>query len=166
MDFRNEMEQLMNTVKYLKDLVDRREKTWEHYTERENRLHSIAANLTQENRALKEFIKCKQLNLDEVQFDEPTTDISVPPNKEISLLKKIIVKLEKKIRVPKLYNLEWSRRRSRKLKRSPLNLKSLVGIQNTFAISTIQPLRVCVVIIVYKERCEMAPQVQNGRNVQ
>ncbi|CAG9823625.1 unnamed protein product, partial [Phaedon cochleariae] len=89
-----ELEQLVNTVKYLKDLIERREKSWAEKVDRENKLQPHLEHLENENSALRNLIKSR--SNDEGYYAE--TDNFVKNDDCTIQMKKIIIKYEKRIR--------------------------------------------------------------------
>ncbi|CAG9768312.1 unnamed protein product [Ceutorhynchus assimilis] len=112
-----EMEHLMNTVKYLKDLIDRREETWAFNLVRENKLQGQVALLEEENAKLRRAIAKLELNeeipnefledfkleqnLSEERKFEEMQKLVEGLSKELEKLKKIIIKYEKRYRETK-----------------------------------------------------------------
>ncbi|KAL1491268.1 hypothetical protein ABEB36_011888 [Hypothenemus hampei] len=108
-----EMEHLINTVKYLKDLINRREETWEINFEREHKLQGRIAILENENAKIRDMIanKCpeheknevleemrlEQKLLEERKVEEMQKFIE-SITKDMEKLKKIVIKFEKKFR--------------------------------------------------------------------
>lgn len=90
------MDQLVNTIKYLRDLVDRREKSWTSYLERECKLQERLKGLEHENSTLRNILKNRKINVDDLQLEESQND-SIS-NKDVVQLRKIIVKFEKRFR--------------------------------------------------------------------
>lgn len=90
-----EIEQIINTVNYLSGLVSRREKSWMTYVEQTNHFQSQLAILQNENSTLKTLIQTHQMNFGDKQFVEPKPSEC---NMEITQLKKIIIKYEKRFK--------------------------------------------------------------------
>ncbi|XP_060517975.1 uncharacterized protein LOC132696887 isoform X2 [Cylas formicarius] len=97
----SEMERLVNTVKYLKDLVIRQEKTWLTNVEKQNVFQARVDLLTRENSELREMLTRKRVdNIDnqstlgrEILFRNVMDDQF--STKHIETLNKIIVKYER-----------------------------------------------------------------------
>ncbi|KAJ8916745.1 hypothetical protein NQ315_013950 [Exocentrus adspersus] len=90
-----EMDQLVTTVKYLKDLIDRREKSWSSFLDRECKLQLRLKGLENENAALRNILKNRKINVDDLQNVESQSETI---SKDIIQLRKIIVKYEKRFR--------------------------------------------------------------------
>ncbi|XP_023029263.2 uncharacterized protein [Leptinotarsa decemlineata] len=94
-----EVEQLVNTVKYLKDLIDRREKSWAFNADRDNKLQTHIKTLEMENSALRDLIQNRDIYLEDNQNEDGMNQSEMMTIRaEITQLKKIIIKYEKKIR--------------------------------------------------------------------
>ncbi|ENN76287.1 uncharacterized protein LOC109538677 [Dendroctonus ponderosae] len=112
-----EMEHLINTVKYLKDLIDRREETWENNMNRELKLQTHVAVLENENANLRAVISKKGSEvpkevLDDIKLEQKLLEERKAGDmqkfvesitKDLDKLKKIIIKYEKKFREFKEY---------------------------------------------------------------
>lgn len=90
-----EIEQLINTANYLSDLVARREKSWTTYVDRVYQLESQLTILQNENDTLKSVLKTQQVIAEEKPAVDPS---SSEPYNELTQLKKIIIKYEKRFK--------------------------------------------------------------------
>ncbi|XP_028142279.1 uncharacterized protein LOC114336138 isoform X1 [Diabrotica virgifera virgifera] len=89
-----QLEQLLSTLKYLKELIDRREKTWDEMAERDDKLQAQFQHLAHENSSLREILQIRRQSLPaEGSRVEDDNDID-----ELAMYKKIIIKYEKKLR--------------------------------------------------------------------
>ncbi|XP_030751061.1 uncharacterized protein LOC115878656 isoform X2 [Sitophilus oryzae] len=106
-----EIEQLVNTVKYLKDLIVRREESWSINMERENKLQRHIEILKQENESLRKCMD-KEPGADELHNTHMKPDERIIEeekvetmrkcmecmHKDMEKLKKIIVKFDRSFR--------------------------------------------------------------------
>ncbi|KAF7271377.1 hypothetical protein GWI33_015732 [Rhynchophorus ferrugineus] len=87
-----EMEHLINTVKYLKDLIDRREQSWSLNMDREEKLQRHIDILKHENQKLRGVNEDKK---DQNDDNKTVKDNVETMSKDMEKLKKIVVKYEK-----------------------------------------------------------------------
>ncbi|XP_057670980.1 uncharacterized protein LOC130902735 isoform X1 [Diorhabda carinulata] len=85
-----QLEQLLNTIKYLKELIERRESSWSGIAERYEKINEQLQRLENENRTLHDLLQSKD--------DKIPIEIDFEANTDMALYKKIIVKYEKKLR--------------------------------------------------------------------
>ncbi|CAH1983917.1 unnamed protein product [Acanthoscelides obtectus] len=112
-----EMAQMTNTVNYLKDLIERREKSWGLNMERDEKMRTSLALLQDENLTLRKLIQERPASttttnaMEDKPPDEQITvaALSDPQLYELIQLKKIIIKFEKRFRELQQANPEMSK---------------------------------------------------------
>nr|CAI5847380.1 unnamed protein product [Callosobruchus analis] len=111
----SEMMRMTNTVKYLKDLIERREKSWGFNLERDEKMRTSIAVLQDENMTLRELLQQRPSSTTmTVEEKPPAADITVAALsdaqlQELTQLKKIIIKFEKRFRELQQANGEMSK---------------------------------------------------------
>ncbi|VEN46527.1 unnamed protein product [Callosobruchus maculatus] len=110
----SEMMRMMNTVKYLKDLIERREKSWGLNMERDEKMRTSIAVLQDENMTLRKLLQQRPVSTTTVEDKPPAEEITVAALsdaqlQELTQLKKIIIKFEKRFRELQQANGEMSK---------------------------------------------------------
>nr|CAH7713172.1 unnamed protein product [Callosobruchus chinensis] len=111
----SDMTRMTNTVKYLKDLIERREKSWGLNMERDEKMRTSIAVLEDENMTLRKLLQQRPVSATTaIEEKPPVEEITVAALSdaqllELTQLKKIIIKFEKRFRELQQANGEMSK---------------------------------------------------------